>query len=119
MDTLQMLIPKLHFSRKVRGRLLAGTKVFEGSMEQLDSFVPKKLTRRIIFSKNHSIFDLPGKLAPILAILKVDLREAVEQTVGWDDPVPEEVRSKWIKNFWMLEKLWSKLLVGMIQCLRN
>ena len=105
MDTLEMLIPRLHFSRKVRGRLLAGTQVFEGSMEQLDSFVPKKLTRRIIFSKNHSIFDLPGKLAPILAILKVDLREAVEQTAGWDDPVPEEVRGKWIKNFWMLEKL--------------
>ena len=64
-----------------------------------------EITRRIIFSKNHSIFDLPGKLAPILAILKVDLREAVEQTVGWDDPVPEEVRSKWIKNFWLLERL--------------
>ena len=63
------------------------------------------LFQRIIFSKNAAIFDLPGKLAPILGILKVDLREAVEQTEGWDDPVPEELRSKWIKNFWMLEKL--------------
>ena len=26
------------------------------------------------------------------------MREAVEQTEGWDDPVPEELRSKWIKN---------------------
>ena len=106
LDTLEVQIPKLHFSKKLRGRLLAGTQVFEGSMmEQLDSFVPKKLSRRIIFSKNAAIFDLTGKLAPILGILKFDLREAVEQTEGWDDPVPEELRSKWIKNFWMLEKL--------------
>ena len=98
-DTLEVQLPKLHFSKKLRGRLLAGTQVFEGSMmEQLDSFVPKKLSRRIIFSKNAAIFDLPGKLAPILGILKVDLREAVEQTEGWDDPVPEELRLKWIKN---------------------
>ena len=67
-------------------------------MEQLDSFVPKTLSRRIIFSKNAAIFDLPGKLAPILGILKVDLREAVEQTEVWDDSVPKELRSKWIKN---------------------
>ena len=54
-------------------------------MEQLEEFVPKKLTRRIIFSKNYSIFDLTGKLAPIMSILKVDMRAAVEQTKGWDD----------------------------------
>ena len=40
-----------------------------------------------------------------MAILKVDMRAAVEQTEGWDDPVPDELRGKWIKNFWMLEKL--------------
>ena len=52
LDTLEVQIPKLHFSKKLRGRLLAGTQVFEGSMmEQLDSFVLKKLTRSIIFSK--------------------------------------------------------------------
>ena len=33
-----------------------------------------------------------------MGILKVDLREAVEQSEVWDDPVPEELRSKWIKN---------------------
>ena len=106
LDTLEVLIPTLHFSRKLRGRLLVGTKVFEGSnLEQLEEFIPPKLTRRIIFSKNYSIFDLVGKLAPLMAILKVDMRAAVEQTEGWDDPVPDELRGKWIKNFWMLEKL--------------
>ena len=106
LDTIEVLVPKLHFSKKLRGRLLVGTQVFEGSMlDDLDKFVPKKLTRRIIFSKNASIFDLFGKLAPVMSILKADMRDAVKQTEGWDDPVPEEIRSKWIKNFLMLEKL--------------
>ena len=42
MDTLEVLIPKLHFNRKCRGRLVVGTEIFEGSMmEDLDAFVPK------------------------------------------------------------------------------
>ena len=91
LDLLELQIPMLHFSRKLRGRLVVGTQVFEGSMmDDLEKFVPKKLTRRIVFSKNHSIFDPLGKLAPVMSILKVDLREAVKQTEGWDDPVPEE-----------------------------
>ena len=106
LDLLELQIPMLHISRKLRRRLVVGTQVFEGSMmDDLEKFVPKKLTRRMVFSKNHSIFDPLGKLAPIMSILKVDLREAVKMTEGWDDPVPEETRSKWINNFWMLEKL--------------
>ena len=49
-----MLVPNLHFSRKLRGRQVDDddTKVFEGSMmEQLEDVdsVPKKLTTKIIF----------------------------------------------------------------------
>ena len=32
LDLLELQIPKLHFSRKLRGRLIVGTQVFEGSM---------------------------------------------------------------------------------------
>ena len=32
LDLLELQFPKLHFSRKLRGRLVAGTEVFEGSM---------------------------------------------------------------------------------------
>ena len=54
LDLLELQIPKLHFSRKLRGRLLVGTQMFEGSMmDDLEKFVPKKLTRRMVFSKNH------------------------------------------------------------------
>ena len=106
LDWLEVPLPLLHFGKKARGKLLVGTQVFEGSMlDDMEKFVPKKLTRRMIFSKNGAVFDLLGKYAPIMAVLKVDLREAVKQTEQWDDPVPDELRSKWVKNFWRLEML--------------
>ena len=106
MDTLEVLIPKLHFSRKSRGRLIVGTQVFEGSMmEEMEEFVPKDLSRRTIFSKNSSIYDPCGKLAPVLGILKVDLRLVSKLTEEWDDTIPASARSKWLKNFMLLERL--------------
>ena len=67
--------------------------------------MPKDLTRRMIFSKNGAIFYMYGKFAPITAGLKVDLRMAVKLTTNWDDPVPDELRGKWVLNFWRIEKL--------------
>ena len=41
LDLLELQIPNLHFSRKLRGRLVVGTQIFEGSMmDELDKFVP-------------------------------------------------------------------------------
>ena len=85
--------------------MCVGTEVFNGSFGDLESFVPKKLNRTMIFSKNNSLFDILGKFVPVMVDLKMDLRKAVQLTEGWKDPVPEELRSKWIKNFWKLETL--------------
>ena len=106
LDLLEVPLPQLHFSKKLRGRLVVGTEVFSGSLvEDMDKFVPRNLTRRMIFSKNGAVFDLLGKFTPVMIGLSKDLREAVKKTIGWDDPVPEEVRSKWVNNFWRLETL--------------
>ena len=102
---LEVPIPPLHFSKKVRGRLSVGVEVFDGSFGDLEFFVPKKLTRTMIFSKNNSLFDILGKFVPFMTGLKLDIRKAVNMTEGWKDPVPEELRSKWIENFWRKEKL--------------
>ena len=59
----------------------------------------------MIFSKKASLFDILGKFVPVDTKLKLDLRKAVQSTQGWDDPVPPELRSKWVDNFWMVEKL--------------
>ena len=106
MELLEVPIPKLHFSKTVRGRLIVGAQLYEGTMlEDMDKFVPEKLTRRMIFSKKAKIFDLLGKLTPITAGFSLDVRQAVKQTNDWDDHVPPPLRMKWVKNFHFLEQL--------------
>ena len=85
---------------------MIGNEVFKGSMvEDMEKFEPKPLTRRQIFSKNASVFDLLGKFTPITAGMKYDLRDAVKETDGWDDGVSDKLRSKWVKHFWRLETM--------------
>ena len=44
-DCMEIPVPQLHFSKKLRGRLVFGTEVYSGScLEDLDKFVPKDLT---------------------------------------------------------------------------
>ena len=50
-DTVSVKIPPLHFGKKSRGKLRVGTEVFDGSFEDLEKFVPQKLTRRMAVSK--------------------------------------------------------------------
>ena len=74
-DLLEVPVPKLHFSKKCRGRLLVGTQVFEGNMhEELEKFVPQQLTRRMIFSKKASLFDILGKFVPVETKLKLEIQ---------------------------------------------
>ena len=106
LDFLEIPIPPLHFSKKFRGRLEIGTDVFDGHfIEDLEKFVPAKLTRKQILSKKASLFDVLGKLTPISSKLSFDLRKAIRETSSWDEAVSEQMRSKWIGNFLMLEKL--------------
>ena len=66
MDLLEIPIPAFHLSKKSRGRLVVGTDVFEGStVEDLQNFVKrvnkgKNFTKRQIFSKFGSFFDVLG-----------------------------------------------------------
>ena len=105
-DLLEVPIPQLHFGKKIRGKLQVGTQIFEGRfVEDMEKFVPRNLTRRMIFSKKYCFFDILGKFMPIDAKLKLDLREVTQLTEGWDDPIPPDIRSKWVQNFLRMEKL--------------
>jgi len=99
-DAIEIKIPLLHFGTKRRGRVV-GVDYFEpgGSFAKMDQFVPQQLTRRMIVSKRASLYDFLGKLEPIKAKLKLDEREVVLLTSGWDDVVSPEVRNKWLSNF--------------------
>ena len=106
LDLMEVKIPVLHFGKVIRGRLKQGTKLFEGgTMADLDRFLPSRLSKRQVASKAASIFDPLGKLAPVMALIKRLLRLTNARTVGWDDPMPASVRSKWCEAFWRLESL--------------
>ena len=112
LDTVEVKIPPLHFGKKTRGRLGSKIEIFGSfgispaeTLELLDGFVPKKLTRRMVASKRASIFDILGKLAVILISSSVLLRLTIKTTLGWDDEMPSDLRSKWLKQFLLWEQL--------------
>ena len=104
-DTTQIKIPRLHFGKKVRGRLDPKTVLFDGSFGDMSDFVSDPLTRRQIVSKRASIFDMFGKISPVMAKLKRFEREVIHSTDSWDAPIPDHLRLKAIQNFIMIEKL--------------
>ena len=55
-----------------------------------------------------SVYDPIGFLAPLVLRAKKILQEVCKMGVGWDDPVPEEVRLRWER--WKLDLLRLKEL---------
>ena len=83
LDCYEVPIPPLHFGSKARGRLRVGTEVFDGEFADLENFVPKNLTRKQVFSKFMSVFDIFGKLTPAMSTLRNDVRKVVKDTENW------------------------------------
>ena len=95
MDVYEVRIPPLHFGKRKRGRLDPKTKFFTGStLEEIDEFVPKTLNRKQATSKFASIWDITGKLGPMLA-----------EAEDWVTPMPDSLRSRWLSQFLLWEKL--------------
>ena len=85
---------------------MVGTEVYSGScLEDLDKFVPKDLTLRMVLIRKASFFDLTGKFTPILAGQSLLYRETAKASEGWDVPISMDLRQKWVKSFHTLEKL--------------
>ena len=59
------------------------------------SLKEKPCTRRGILSTVSSIFDPIGFVAPVLLEGKSILQELCRRNLGWDDPVPEDIRTRW------------------------
>ena len=80
LDTLEVRIPSLHFGSVRRGRVMTGTEFFTGgNFGDFDKFVPRDLTKRTIVSKYLSVFDLQGKLIPVTARMKRDVRTVLKK----------------------------------------
>ena len=65
----------------------------------------KTLTRRQCASRIGEIFDLNGRFAPLVAEFKLDLRELCLRSLDWDDEIPEDLISKWLRNFDTIEEI--------------
>lgn len=63
----------------------------------------KPCTRRGILSTISSVFDPLGFVAPLLLNGKSILQELCRLDLGWDDPIPEDIKPKWEK--WRAELL--------------
>ena len=104
-DILEQKIPRLHFGKPRRGRVADSVRVFDGTKDEMETFVPKLLSRRQVASKLASLWDVLGHLSPLMNGLKLDLREVFQNTDGWDDAMPGDLRQKWVKNFLLFEQL--------------
>ena len=55
------------------------------------------LTRRIILSTVSSVYDPLGFVSPVLLVAKQILQELCKDGVEWDDPISEQIRTRWEK----------------------
>ena len=94
-DFYRLNIGELNFSPKRRGR-----KVLDNTGK-----IPDILTLRNCVSRASEIFDLLGKAAPIVKGLKLDISTLHKQCIGWDDPIPSELKELWISNFQTINDL--------------
>ena len=97
-DVLSLDIDELYFTNKLRGRKL---------MDEKSRKIPSKLTRRHCASKVAEVFDLSGKVMPIISSMKLDLHNLVQRKLDWDDAIPENLHSLWKSNFEMIQELKS------------
>ena len=72
-DFLTLDIDEINFAKKLRGRkpVHNSTKV-----------IPQKLTRRQCASKVAEVYDLTGRITPIIASMKLDLHQLVKQKLN-------------------------------------
>ena len=82
-DQLSLNICELNFSKRIRGK----------RSDDLINQVPEKLTRRHCVSKVADVFDLTGKVTPLIASMKLDLHELVTKGLQWYDVLPDNLQA--------------------------
>ena len=91
-DFIQLDIGELDFARKSRGKKLSEPKG-----------IPERLTRKHCASKVAEVFDLVGKVTPITAGMKLDLRDL--NHLQFNDCIPDNFKAIWHSHFEMMQEL--------------
>ena len=96
---LDLDLDSLPLERALGVQWCVETDCFQFTIELQD----KPCTRRGILSTVSSIFDPLGFVAPLLLEGKSILQDLCHLDVGWDDPIPEDMKVRWTK--WRAELL--------------
>ena len=94
-DLWSLNISELNFGKASRGK----------KDPNLQGIVPNKFTRSDCAGKVGEIFDLGGKLVPLISSFKIDLAVLTRRKLVWDDNIPEDLISIWKSNFDMMSQL--------------
>ena len=94
-DVFCLKTSDLNFSKKSRGRKSTETV----------GIIPERLTRRDCVAKVAEIFDPLGRITPITAAFKLDLRNLVMCNLNWDDEIPVNLKEIWMSNFKTLQEI--------------
>ena len=95
-DVISLCVNELNFAKKTRGKKSTSTK----------GVVPTKLTRKNCASRTGEIYDISGKVAPLVGMFKVDLHELSSiHNLKWADAIPDSLRNVWLSHFEMMEEI--------------
>lgn len=64
-----------------------------------------KCTKRILLSDLNRIFDPLGFLTPVLTKGKIFLQQLWQIKIDWDQPIPDDIREKWLRFYKHFEAL--------------
>ena len=94
LDLLFLNIDKLNFNPKHRGK-------------KAPNFgeLPERFTRKDCASRAAEVFDILGRFTPIIAGIKLDLRELCLRELDWNDFIPEDLIDTWKNNFDIISSL--------------
>ena len=75
------------------------------SVEEIPQLITVVLTRRILLGIMNSCYDLFGFICPITVQLKIEMRVLLkpELNLGWDDPIPLDLKERWIRILQLLK----------------
>ena len=111
-DFYKLNIQSLHFQKKKRGKFPLDMKTYEDIEDQsIDQFTPNTLNRTHCTSVVARIFDIQGLLVPLTLKLKHDLRKLIALDPSWTNPISDEQRYIWVKNFETIEEVRDLLYV--------
>ena len=106
-DVLKLRPPTLDFTGiKHRGKLIHGNLFSGTTFQELNGFVPRIITLRMVASKAACFWDPAGLAEAWYLGVKHILRLSTEAVSrAWDDPLPEYLRDIWVQKFWEMIEL--------------